>query len=89
MLRELARVSRLGVVVNDLDRTKVAWLGALALSRIATRNRYTRTDGPMSVQRAWRAPQVEAIAGSVGLRPIARFVHPLGYRYAIAFEHHR
>ncbi len=86
LLRELARVSRLGVVVNDLDRTLRFWLGAVALSRVTTRNRYTRTDGPMSVRRAWRVPEVEQMAAAVGLRPLARFTHPLGYRYAIAFE---
>jgi ubiquinone/menaquinone biosynthesis C-methylase UbiE len=89
MFRELARLSRLGVVVNDLDRTEAAWLGALALARITTRNRYTRTDGPMSVQRAWRAPEVERMAAEAGLRRTATFRHPLGYRYAIAFEHDR
>jgi ubiquinone/menaquinone biosynthesis C-methylase UbiE len=86
LLRELARVGQHGVVVNDLDRTLRFWLGALALSRVATRNRYTRTDGPMSVQRSWRVPEIEALAAAAGLRPIARFVHPFGYRYAIAFQ---
>jgi ubiquinone/menaquinone biosynthesis C-methylase UbiE len=87
LLRELARVSRLGVVVNDLDRTEASWLGALALARVATRNRYTRTDGPMSVQRAWRPPEVERMAAEAGLQRTGSFRHPLGYRYAIAFEH--
>jgi 2-polyprenyl-3-methyl-5-hydroxy-6-metoxy-1,4-benzoquinol methylase len=89
MLSELARVSRLGVVVNDLDRTVRFWLGAIALSRITTRNDYTRTDGPMSVQRGWRVPEVEEMAAMIGLRPVARFTHPFGYRYAIAFERDR
>jgi hypothetical protein len=87
LLRELARVSRLGVVVNDLDRTFRFWMGAIALARITTTNRYTRVDGPMSVQRAWRGSEVERMAAEAGLRPIARFRHPFGYRYAIAFDH--
>jgi hypothetical protein len=89
MLRELARVSRLGVVINDLDRTRASWLGAIALSRLATRNRYTRTDGPMSVRRAWRAPELEQMAATVGLRRLALFRHPFGYRFAIALAHDR
>lgn len=28
VLREMGRVARLGVVVNDLDRTRVGWVGA-------------------------------------------------------------
>jgi ubiquinone/menaquinone biosynthesis C-methylase UbiE len=87
MLHELARVSRRGVVVNDLDRTMRFWLGAIALSRVTTRNLYTRTDGPMSVQRAWRTPEIEEMGVDAGLRPIKTCWHPFGYRYAIAFEH--
>ena len=30
LLREMARVARLGVVVNDLDRTRLGWIGAVA-----------------------------------------------------------
>jgi ubiquinone/menaquinone biosynthesis C-methylase UbiE len=89
MLRELARVSRLGVVVNDLDRTFRFWIGAMVLAGVTTTNRYTRSDGPMSVRRAWRVPEAEGMAAEAGLQPVARFRHPFGYRYAIAFEHVR
>jgi ubiquinone/menaquinone biosynthesis C-methylase UbiE len=84
VLREMARVSRLGVVVNDLDRTVRFWLGARVLGALTTRNRYTRADGPLSVRRAYRPDEMIGLAKQAGLAEAARFIHPLGYRYAFA-----
>ena len=54
LLREMARVARLGVVVNDLDRTRLGWIGAWLIGHLLTGNRYTRYDAPLSVLRAYR-----------------------------------
>src|SRR4029078_12974935 len=50
VLREAARVARIGVIVNDLVRARRLLLGARVLLGVTTRNRYTRHDGPLSVQ---------------------------------------
>jgi hypothetical protein len=84
MLRELRRVARLGVVVNDLDRSMPAWIGAWLLVRVASRNRYTRHDGPLSVRRAYRAAEVTPMAAATGLGVIHRVDAPGGHRYALA-----
>jgi ubiquinone/menaquinone biosynthesis C-methylase UbiE len=83
-LRELSRVARLGVVLNDLARGLVPWLGAWMLLHAMTRNRYTRHDGPLSVRRAYTAAEARALLQDAGLMPIAE-VHALaGHRWAIA-----
>jgi ubiquinone/menaquinone biosynthesis C-methylase UbiE len=83
-LRELGRVARLGVVLNDLARGLVPWLGAWLLLHALTRNRYTRHDGPLSVRRAYTAAEARALLQDAGLRPSAE-VHALaGHRWAIA-----
>jgi hypothetical protein len=81
----MARVSRLGVIVNDLERTRRFWIGAWLLSRVATRNAYTRHDAPRSVLRAYRSAEVAQLATRVGLVESARFHDPLRHRYAICF----
>jgi hypothetical protein len=73
-----------GVVVNDLDRTRLNLAGALVLAKLATRNRYTRHDGPLSVRRAYRVPEVANLLRSAGLRPVRIFRGPFRHRYAIA-----
>jgi ubiquinone/menaquinone biosynthesis C-methylase UbiE len=85
LLAEMARTASLGVIVNDLDRGRVAWLGAWALTRIATRNPYTRHDAPLSVRRAYRPAEVAEMASQAGLVEVDRHRGFLGHRYALAF----
>lgn len=87
MLREMARVARTGVIVNDLDRRRLSWAGAWLLTRVMTRNAYTRHDAPLSVRRAYHATEIAQLAMQVGLLEVARFRGFLGHRYAMAFVH--
>jgi len=84
MLREMRRVARLGVIVNDLDRSRLGWLGALLLGHLLTRNRYTRNDAPLSVRRAYRLGEAWDLVRAAGLTPIWSARGFLGHRYSIA-----
>jgi ubiquinone/menaquinone biosynthesis C-methylase UbiE len=84
LLRELRRVARLGVVVNDLDRSRLGWIGAWLLGHLLTGNRFTRHDAPLSVSRAYRAPEMSAMLRSAGLIPVRTVRAAFGQRYAIA-----
>ena len=86
LLREMARVARLGVVVNDLVRGRPAWLGAWALTRVATTNRYTRNDAPMSVRRAYTRDELRAMAARAGLVEVTAVDGFAGHRWAVAFR---
>jgi SAM-dependent methyltransferase len=83
-LAEAARVARHGVVINDLVRARIHWLGARALLGITTRNRYTRHDGPLSVRRAYSRMELRALLAAGGLRPVAEVAALAGHRVAIA-----
>jgi SAM-dependent methyltransferase len=83
-LGELRRVARLGVVVNDLERGRLAWLGALLLLHATTRNRFTLHDGPLSVRRAYTRSEVRDLLAEAGLRPTREIVGLFGHRWAIA-----
>jgi SAM-dependent methyltransferase len=82
-LRELRRVSRRGIVVNDLARGRLYWIGAWILTRTVATARYTRHDGPLSVRRAYSRPEMEGLLREAGLEPSATFVGFAGHRYAI------
>ena len=84
LFSEMVRVSRRGIVVNDLARGRVALLGAWLLGRLATRNPYSRHDAPLSVRRAYTLVEMHALLAVAGLRPIATRRHFLRHRYAIA-----
>ncbi len=84
LLAEMARVARLGIVVNDLDRGRVHWAGAWLIGHLFTRNRYTRHDAPLSVLRAYRRREMRELLASAGLRPVGEFGGFVRHRYAIA-----
>jgi ubiquinone/menaquinone biosynthesis C-methylase UbiE len=84
LLAEMARVARLGIVVNDLDRGRRHWLGALLVGHLLTRNRYTRRDAPLSVRRAYTPAEMRELLARAGLRPVGQFGGFVGHRYAIA-----
>ncbi len=84
VLVELRRLARHGVVVNDLVRGRLAWLGAWALAHGATGNRFTRHDAPLSVARAYSRDELVDLLGEAGLGVTARFGAPFGHRWAVA-----
>lgn len=68
VLREMARVTREIVIVNDLERTRLNHLGARILAATHWRhNRLTRHDGPLSVLRSFTKDELRAIGAAAGL----------------------
>jgi ubiquinone/menaquinone biosynthesis C-methylase UbiE len=84
LMAEMARVSRLGIVINDLDRGRTHWFWAWLLGHLLTRNRYSRRDAPLSVRRAYTPREMRWLLGRAGLRPVGEFGGFIGHRYAIA-----
>lgn len=69
VLRELERVATLGVIVNDLARSRPALAGARLLAATVWRTHpVTRHDGPLSVQRAFTPAELRDVARQAGLR---------------------
>ena len=84
LIHEMARVASNGIVVNDLARGPLAWLGAWLLVHVATRNRFTRHDAPLSVRRSYTLSEARALVGRAGLRIIHAETSVFGQRWAIA-----
>lgn len=66
LLGELARVARFGVVVGDLRRSRLAYVGARLLACVQ-RSPMSRHDGPLSVLRAYTPSEVTDMAHRAGL----------------------
>lgn len=71
-LREMRRVARAGIVVNDLRRGRLAFVMTAAAVLAFSRSPYTRHDGVLSARRAYTLPELDALAADAGLRPVAR-----------------
>jgi ubiquinone/menaquinone biosynthesis C-methylase UbiE len=87
LLAEMGRVATTAVIVNDLDRAHRWWALAWLLSHLATANRYTRHDAPLSVRRAHGPDELVLLAARAGLAEEARRWTFPRYRYAITFRH--
>lgn len=67
-LREMRRVCRGRLVVNDLARTPLA-LGLVWLAtRLLPMHPVSRHDGPLSVRRAYAPDELDALLGAAGVR---------------------
>ena len=66
LLKSMARVSRT-VLVYDVVRSPLAYSGAILLTRVLRMHAVTCHDAPISVQRAYTAPEVRALAEQAGL----------------------
>jgi 2-polyprenyl-3-methyl-5-hydroxy-6-metoxy-1,4-benzoquinol methylase len=80
-MSEMARLSRLGFIINDIYRSQGAWLMAWALTRLTTTNRLTRHDGPASVYRAFTPWELRRIGRNSGV-PVSIHTHPF-WRVAV------
>lgn len=77
VLREMDRLARIGFVVNDIRRSPAGYASAWLASRVATRNRLTRHDMPLSVQRAYTPAELRALCDEAGIDGVRVATHPL------------
>lgn len=66
-LRELRRVCRRGVVINDLRRGLVPLLATAVSVTVLGRSRVTRSDGLASARRAYTLPELDGMLAEAGL----------------------
>jgi ubiquinone/menaquinone biosynthesis C-methylase UbiE len=71
-LKELSRVARRGVIVAELERHHIHWLGAKLLAATIWRSPLTRHDAPVSVARGYTRQELEALAREAGVVARAR-----------------
>jgi SAM-dependent methyltransferase len=69
---EMRRVSRLGVVINDLRRGLVPFALTAATVLALSRAAYTRHDGVLSARRAYTLSELDTLAGRAGLKRVHR-----------------
>ena len=83
LLGEMSRISKIGFVVNDLIRSRVAYVLVWVATRLFAWNRISRHDGPLSVLRAYTSDEVLALARRAGMSRIRIRRHPLCLRLAV------
>ncbi len=82
VLREMRRVARRMMIVNDLERSMSGYAGAWLFGHLLTSNPMTRNDAPLSVRRAYTRSEALALAHGAGWHA-ARAQYSLPQRYLL------
>lgn len=69
VLREMHRVSRWGVLINDLHRHPLAYASIVLLTALLPVSAMYRHDAPASVRRGFRRAELQTLAQTAGLPP--------------------
>jgi ubiquinone/menaquinone biosynthesis C-methylase UbiE len=80
-LAEMNRVARVGFVVNDLVRSRVAHWVVWLITRFITRSAISRHDGPLSVRRSYTPGEVGALCAAAGLQGVDVVHHWAYFRF--------
>jgi len=65
-IQGISRIARQGYIIMDLRRSWVAYVLIFLLTRLFSRNRITRFDGPLSVLRSFTPRELESLASCAG-----------------------
>jgi hypothetical protein len=79
-LAEIDTASRIGWLVNDLVRGRVAHRLVWATTHILSRSAMARHDGPMSILRSYTPPEVVGLCEKAGLFDVSVTHHPMLFR---------
>ena len=79
-LAEIDAASRIGWLVNDLVRGRVAHRLVWAVTRVFSRNAMAWHDGPMSILRSYTPPEVVALCEKAGLFDVTVAHYPMLFR---------
>ncbi|MCR4310941.1 MAG: methyltransferase domain-containing protein [Deltaproteobacteria bacterium] len=66
MIKEFSRVARRGYIIVDLRRSWIAYILIFLLTRLFSRNRLSRSDGPLSVLKSFTPGELAALASRSG-----------------------
>jgi SAM-dependent methyltransferase len=67
IVRSMQRISKHGILINDLHRHPFAYYGIYALTRLLPAVQMVRNDAPLSVLRGFKSSELKSIAASAGL----------------------
>ena len=68
IIRTADLVGRCGFIINDLHRSRIAYAFIVILTRLITKNRITRYDGPVSVMNAFTPSEMAEMAEEAGVK---------------------
>ncbi|MEO2203561.1 methyltransferase domain-containing protein [Paenibacillus pabuli] len=88
IVSHMLRVSRYGVVINDIHRHPVSYTAVWLTTRMISRNRYIRHDGPLSVAKGFTAKDWQELKQQLNHDTMTYEWKPL-FRYSVVIPNHQ
>jgi phospholipid N-methyltransferase len=85
LLQEMARLCRIGFVVNDLERHPLAWLSIKALGIATGKGKVFQNDAPLSVLRGFTGTELEEFRRLAGLADM-EIKHCWPFRWILSWK---
>lgn len=86
LLGKLRHLARRAIIINDLERHRLAYWGIGLLTRLFSRSAAVRHDGPLSVRKGFRRKDLDEILSRAGITD-ARIDHQLwGFRWIVTID---
>ncbi|WP_068617656.1 methyltransferase domain-containing protein [Paenibacillus tuaregi] len=82
IISHMLRASRYGVVINDIHRHRLSYSAVWVTTRLISRNRYIRHDGPLSVAKGFRNTDWQQLKAKLGHDSMTYAWKPL-FRYSV------
>jgi SAM-dependent methyltransferase len=82
IMERLVNISRMGVVLGDIHRHVIPWAAVWVTTRLISRNRYIRHDGPLSVARGFRSSDWRQLRDALPDYDLRYAWRPM-FRYAV------
>ncbi|MFD0797601.1 methyltransferase domain-containing protein [Maribacter chungangensis] len=79
-LHQFERLSTIGIVINDLERSKLAYWLFKAFSRLFIRTKTARIDGLISITRSFSRSELEAFA-----KKLPKLDHRISWKWAFRY----
>jgi len=76
-LAEMDAAARVGMIVNDLVRSRIAHAVVWLITRFITRSAISRHDGPLSVRRSYSRDELRVLAARAGARRLTIRQYPV------------
>lgn len=85
LLNTMARISRIGFIVNDLERHPLAWLGIKTLGHLTGKGRIFKNDAPLSVLRGFSRTDLNRLKQQCQLNSL-EIRHHAPYRWILVWR---
>ena len=71
LLKEFLRIARIGIIINDLQRSYLALLGIKILTVLFSKSEMVKNDAPLSVKRGFSKQEILNLLEDVGVKNFA------------------